>query len=175
MKKLHSLILSAALIASSFMVTSVHADNGFYVGGSVGNSSISTKPDTNIDINSDDTGYKVFGGFKFTIFAVEGGYVDFGKVENAGDSVELSGWDLFGLVNLGIGPIDLFGKLGVFAWDADALTSGNKVSDDGTDPVVGIGAGVTLGSFSVRAEYEYFDISDFDEVSMISLGVAYIF
>ncbi|WP_455221317.1 outer membrane beta-barrel protein [Kaarinaea lacus] len=174
MKKLHKLLVSTAFIASSFVTAAAHADNGFYLGGSVGNASLSTTPSSGIDVNSDDTGYKVFGGFKFTIVSVEASYVDFGKVENLNQSVSLTGYDLFGLLNLGIGPIDLFGKLGVFSWDAD-LTSGTSINKDGTDPVYGVGAGITLGSFSVRAEYEYFDVSDLDSVSMISLGAAYIF
>ncbi|MCI0505711.1 MAG: porin family protein [Gammaproteobacteria bacterium] len=174
MKKLNKVIGSAALIASAIVMTSAHADSGFYIGASAGNASISGEPSTSIDFDSDDTGYKVFGGFKFTLLAIEASYVDFGKPEQNNISVELSGYDLFGLVNIGIGPVDLFGKVGVFSWDSD-LTNGASVNEDGTDPVYGIGAGLSFGSISVRAEYEYFDISDFDTVEMISVGASLTF
>lgn len=177
MKNPIRIISSSLLLVLALAANNAQADNGFYIGGSVGNAAIDATPDTPTEesIDSDDTGYKVFGGFKFTIFAVEGGYVDFGKPTQNSNTVELSGFDLFGLVNFGIGPIDLFGKVGVFAWDSDALVADNKVNKDGTDPVYGVGAGVSLGSFSVRAEYEYFDIKDFDTVQMISLGAVYTF
>ncbi|HEY5602726.1 MAG TPA: outer membrane beta-barrel protein [Gammaproteobacteria bacterium] len=175
MKKLNKVIGSALFITSAILMSSAHADSGFYLGASAGNASISGQPDTSIDFDSDDTGYKVFGGFKFALLAIEASYVDFGKPEQNNINVELSGYDLFGILNIGIGPIDLFGKVGVFAWDSDALVSGNSVNKDGTDPVYGIGAGLSLGSLSVRAEYEYFDISDFDTVEMISVGASLTF
>jgi hypothetical protein len=175
MKKIHSLILSVTFIMSSLVMTSAHADNGFYIGGSVGNADTSgSTPST--DFSGSDTGYKIFGGFKFTIFAVEGGYVNFGKAENNGISAETTAFDLFGLVNIGLGPIDLFGKLGVFSWDSD-LTEGTSVNEDGTDPVYGIGGGLSLGPVSVRLEYEYFDVGSdgLDDIQMISLGAVYFF
>jgi len=174
MKKLHKLLVSTAFIASSFITLNAHAANGFYIGGSVGNADVSGTPSTNFSGN--DTGYKVFGGFKFTMFAVEGSYVNFGKAEDNGGSVETTAFDLFGLVNIGLGPVDLFGKVGVFSWDSD-LTSGGSINEDGTDPVYGIGGGVSLGPLSVRAEYEYFDVkSDYlDDIQMISVGVVYFF
>ena len=176
MKKLHSLILSATFIMSSFVMASAHADNGFYLGGSLGNAEVAGTPSTSGEFNGDDTGYKIFGGFKFTIFAIEGGYVDFGKAEDGTASADLSAFDLFGLVNLGIGPIDLFGKVGVFSWDAD-LTNGSSINEDGTDPVYGIGGGLSLGPVSVRLEYEYFDVKSdsLDDIQMISLGAVYFF
>ncbi len=174
MKKLNKLLASTTLIASSLFMASAHADNGFYIGGSVGNADVSGTPSS--DFSGDDTGYKIFGGFKFTIFAIEGGYVDFGKAEGNGISAETTAFDLFGLVNIGLGPIDLFGKLGVFSWDSD-LTAGGSINEDGTDPVYGVGGGLSLGPLSVRAEYEYFDVGGdaLDDIQMISLGVVYFF
>ena len=175
MKKLNKLLTSTTLlIASSLFMASAHADNGFYIGGSVGNADVSGTPSS--DFSGDDTGYKIFGGFKFTIFAIEGGYVDFGKAEGNGISAETTAFDLFGLVNIGLGPIDLFGKLGVFSWDSD-LTAGGSINEDGTDPVYGVGGGLSLGPLSVRAEYEYFDVGGdaLDDIQMISLGVVYFF
>ena len=175
MKKFNKLLASTILIASSLFMVSAHADNGFYIGGSVGNADVSGGT-LSSDFKGDDTGYKIFGGFKFTIFAIEGGYVDFGKAESSGNTVETTAFDLFGLVNIGLGPIDLFGKLGVFSWDSD-LTSGTSINKDGTDPVYGVGGGLSLGPVSVRAEYEYFDVGGdaLDDIQMISLGVVYFF
>ena len=173
--KLKQLIALTALGLST-VAGSAHADNGFYIGGSIGNSELGFEnTDTDFDLDDSDTGYKVFGGFKFTILAVEAGYVDFGNISEAGNRVDLSGYSAFGLLNLGIGPVDLFGKVGGFAWESDFKAGDIRDSEDGFDPAVGIGAGLSFGSFSVRGEYEYFDISDFDDVSMLSIGATYTF
>lgn len=158
-------------------LNSAYADDGFYIGGSVGNATVEKKAaSTDIDIKSDNLGYKVYGGFKFSMFAVEGGYVNFGDQKQDDNELELAGWDIFGMLNLGLGPVDLFAKLGAFAWNSDVIVEGVKASDDsGTDPVYGLGVGVSLGSFSVRAEYEYFDLSNFEDVNMFSVGGTYTF
>jgi hypothetical protein len=178
MKNISKYLTAAVFVSSSAFLGTAHADNGFYLGGSLGNATIErSAPSSNVDVNSDDTGYKVYGGFKFTVLAVEGGYVDFGSpTGNNNTEVELSGFDLFGLLNMGIGPVDLFGKVGAFSWDSEDIVNGVKSeSRSGTDPAYGIGAGLSLGSFSVRAEYEYFDMSDFENVTMFSIGGVYTF
>ncbi len=176
MKKFNSYLLTATFIAATLLMTSANAANGFYIGGSLGNAEVSGTPSTSTEVKASDTGYKIFGGFKFTIFAVEAGYVNFGKAEDSGFTAETTAFDLFGLVNLGIGPLDLFGKVGVFSWDSD-LTQGGSINEDGTDPAYGIGGGVSLGPVSVRAEYEYFDVKsdNLDDIQMISVGVVYFF
>jgi hypothetical protein len=69
----------------------------------------------------------------------------------------------------------VFGKLGLIAWDADASEGPDSVSDDGTDPAAGLGAGLQFGSFGIRAEYEYFDIDSADDVSLISASALWVF
>ncbi len=82
-----------------------------------------------------------------------------------------TGWDAFGVLTLALGPIDFFGKVGAIAWDIEVDTF--KETD--TDLAYGLGLALRLGSFSVRGEYERFDIADTDEVGMYSIGLAYMF
>lgn len=151
------------------------AESGWYVGASVGNSKVGMQEIKNadIDIDDSDTGYKFYTGLKFTILAVEGGYIDFGTIEDAEGSAEISGFDAFGVLSMGLGPVEVFGKLGGFVWDADVDTVADTYKDDGFDPAIGVGAAFTLGGIGIRAEYEYFDIGDFDDVSMLSLGATF--
>lgn len=172
--------LTISVLLSMFASPLTHAETGLYIGGSLGNSQVGYKdPEDDLDFDGDDTGYKLFAGFQFTILAVEGGYVDFGKIEDSDYSTELSGFDVFGKLSLGLGPVEVFGKVGGFVWESDfeaaSQTFSGKGSDDGIDPAVGIGAAFNLGSLGIRAEYEYFDVGDFDDVSMISVGLAYWF
>jgi opacity protein-like surface antigen len=163
----------AMALALSLGALHAHAESGLYLGGSFGNAKVGYNPSSNIDVKDDDVGYKLFGGIKFTLLAAEVGYVDFGKVEDSGFSGEISGFNAFGILSMGLGPIDVFGKLGGFVWESDFETAQQRYKDDGFDPAVGVGASVTLGNLSVRAEYEYYDIDNFDNVSMFSIGAAY--
>ncbi len=165
-------ILPAVILSTTAMTAS--AESGWYLGASVGNSDLGFQNTDigNIDINDSDTGFKIFTGVKFTVLAAEFGYVDFGSIGSDSDSVDLSGFSGFGVLSMGLGPVEVFGKAGGFIWDAegDFDTLDEKYDEDGFDPAVGIGAAFNLGGMGVRAEYEYFDIGEFDKVSMLSVG-----
>lgn len=155
-------------------VATAQAESGLYLGGSFGNATLDFEnPDSDINVKDDDIGYKFFGGFKFTLLAVEAGYVDFGKVEKSGFSGELSGFNAFGVLSFGLGPVDVFGKLGGFVWESDFEAAQETYKDDGFDPVAGVGLGFNLGNVGIRGEYEFYDIDNFDEVAMLSLGATF--
>lgn len=183
---------AAALVAiAGFgLAAPAQADSGPYIGGSVGDATIQVDiPDEDnigevFEFDESDFAWKAFGGYNFDLavidLAIEGGYVDLGA-PSVGDAateieVDVSGWDVFGLAGIELGPIGVFAKAGMINWDADTtlgeLATG---SDDGTDPAYGVGARFTLGSLEIRGEYEYFDIDSADEVYMLSAGVAFAF
>lgn len=187
--------LCALLLALAWTPASALADSGFYIGGSIGGASIEADleadpqlPALPSEIDEDDTGFKVFGGFMFDLplldLGVEVGYVDFGQPEvnvptNLGDvdvEFETSGINLWGIAGTELGPIDVFAKLGYVSWDIEASIQGipGDISDDGSDIGYGLGAGFSLGALQIRGEWEIYDIEDAD-VSMLSLGVAYRF
>lgn len=167
-------LTQALVLALPLWAVSGHAESGLYLGGSFGNATLDFEdPNDDIDIKDDDIGYKIFGGFKFTLLAVEAGYVDFGKVDKSGYEGELSGFNAFGMLSFGLGPVSVFGKLGGFVWESDFEDAQTRYKDDGFDPAVGVGIGFDLGGVGIRGEYEYYDIDGFDEVAMLSLGATY--
>ena len=187
--------LWALLLAVVWMPLNALADSGFYVGGSIGGASIEadiendpTLPTLPDEIDEDDTGFKVFGGFMWDNplidLGVEVGYVDFGQPEvnvptNVGDigvEFETSGINLWGIAGTEVGPLDVFAKLGYVSWDIEATIENvqGSISDDGSDIGYGVGAAFNLGSLQIRGEWELYDIEDAD-VSMLSLGVAFRF
>ncbi len=187
--------LLAALAGSAFASAGMaYADTGFYVGGSVGQAKVEDSerfPNgtgfTKLDFDEDDTGYKLFAGFMILPFlGVEGGYVNFGEPEKsflngqAHINAQIDGWEGFAVGVLPLGPLDLFAKAGVLAYDADVKVRANGstlISGSNSDEsaAYGVGAAVGLGGLKVRAEYTYYDVEDVDDVYMISAGVTYHF
>jgi hypothetical protein len=174
-------ILAAALLTLP-VLPAVAADNGFYLGGSIGQANVqiddvtdNTFPDD--DFDADDTGFKLIAGIRpLDWLAVEAAYVNFGEPEDrvAGFPLEAEGDGIsaFAVGFLPTGPVDLFAKVGIIAWDSKI--TGAAFDDDGSDLAYGVGAQFRVLSFSIRAEYEKFDISDVD-VDMISVGLTYTF
>lgn len=162
-----------------FALPAAALDEGFYLGASLGQASFEQKELDEIDIDDDSSAWKVFGGIRWGVLAIEGGYVDFGDVDDRDGplsrGVEASGFDAFGVVSLPLGPVDLFGKVGGIYWDTDDVVNGRSNSDDGVDLAYGAGVAVRLGSASVRLEYEAFDIDALDDLNMYSVGVAWTF
>ncbi|MFW5816358.1 MAG: outer membrane beta-barrel protein [Wenzhouxiangella sp.] len=182
------LAASAVLVAGLFCASApALADSGFYLGGSVGRSlvdaDIAGPGAAPMGFDDGDAAWKAFAGLNIDAFvfdfAVEGGYVDFGRPAEriAGNEVEvgLTGWDFFGLAGLELGPIGVFAKAGLIGWSADAAVNGSRIYDDsGTDPAYGIGVRFSLFSTELRGEYEYFDLDGVD-VSLLSLGAVWTF
>jgi hypothetical protein len=186
MKKLGISIALTALIAL-LALPAAAADNGFYLGASVGQSDIKIDQDLeDIDFSGGDTSFKVFAGFRFiTFLGVEGSYVDLGapsefnEVIDGNIETDIAGYDGFVVGYLPLGIADIFAKVGVIAWDAsisgqiDDVTE--RQSEDGTDPAYGIGIQFRIKSFAIRAEFEYFDIEGAKYVYMYSLGGSFTF
>jgi hypothetical protein len=172
---LRTLWLIPTLLAAS--VTANAADNGFYLGGSIGQANVEI--DRNLArIDDDDTGYKFIVGLRpLDWLGVEASYVDFGKVTDNNLRAEANGFTAFVVGFLPVGPVDLFAKAGVINSDTSVvLNGGGEVFDrDGNDLAYGVGAQFRLLSLGVRAEYERFDVDDVENLNMFSIGVTYTF
>ena len=109
---------------------------------------------------------------------LEAGFVDFGEVDIPFTTGELlidtTGINLWGIASLDAGLVDVFGKFGFIAWDAEASFQGLSDSDDGSDVGYGVGVRFNLASLEVRGEYEVYDL-DGTDLSMLSVGVAFHF
>lgn len=173
------------LTALALFPVAALADSGFYIGAAAGGATQDIELGGPPELEEDDTAFKVFGGYTFDTaivdLSVELGYVDFGTAEIstfAGEVVfDPTGINLWGLAGFELGPVDLFAKVGVIAWDTEATTFAGKVSDDGTAFGLGMGAAFDIGKVQIRGEYELYDPSDTEVsmLSMLSLGVVYRF
>jgi opacity protein-like surface antigen len=173
MKKLTCAVLAAMLISAG----SAYADDGFSVGASIGYANIEND-DPAFDFDANDTGYKFFANYSFANYlGFEGAYIDFGEpsddVLGLPGTIDAEGYTLYAVGRLPLADsVGLFGKAGVISWDADSIVDGALVgADDGDDLALGFGASWNAnGTLGLRAEYEWFDIPDADNVWMASLG-----
>lgn len=171
-------VLAGALLLAP-LAPALAADNGIYIGGSIGQSNVKVDDIAGIsaaDFDANDTAWKLIAGIRpLDWLAVEASYVNFGEPEDTVLGTKLKadgdGVSAFAVGFLALGPVDLFGKVGLLSWDSKI----GAASDDGTDLAYGVGAQVRLLGLSLRAEYEIFDASDIDELNMLSLGVTYTF
>ena len=165
---LFSLILSLNTLAE---------EKGFYVGGSVGHTSIDTLSEGQVNANLaaggitatsnvDDTdmGWKLFGGYNFNqYFGLELGYVDLGEASlditatapaaaTASVSAEADGFQFTGIARYPLmNNFDVFGKVGGFVWDVEG---GGSVTSGATTVVVSAEDDGSSIMFGFGAEYE---------------------
>jgi hypothetical protein len=183
MRKILSLIGIVAISLPSSPADS--ADNGIYLGGSIGQSGVEFEEAIDgfdADFDSSATAFKLIAGWRFLDWlSVEGNYVDLGTADDKvlGEKLEsdVTGVSVSAVGFLPIGPVDLFARIGALNWDAklEAPALDLRGDDDGTDLTYGVGAQFRVWSLSIRGEYEVFDIDGADSVDLFSVGVTWTF
>jgi OOP family OmpA-OmpF porin len=195
-KSIFATVASTVLAASPAFAAD---DAGWYVGAGLGNFAANSDIIYDgKDFDGSDFGYKFFGGYQFMKWlAVEAEYVDGGEPDDNfrdpsfPDERLKASVGVTGFVGsaVGIWPIgesfNLFGKLGFIYWDADG--SGKirddegtlvktSVGEDGTDFAWGVGGTWNFSeTFGVRAEYQGFELSNFDSVDFASASIVWRF
>lgn len=151
---------------------------GLYIGGSAGSAHYKGPSIGGVATDRSSTGTKLFGGYQITPnLAVEGGYVNFGKVKSTAGQLKADGLylDAIGSVPLS-GPLSAYGKLGVF----NGKTQGSLIgSDRGTHAKLGAGLTYAIDrNLSVQGEWERyrFDTTGVRaNTDLYSLGVKFNF
>jgi OOP family OmpA-OmpF porin len=191
----------AAATAAVLAATPAFAadDSGLYIGAGLGNFALDSQGlFDGKDFDGSDIGFKVFGGYKFMEYlAVEVEYIDGGEPDdnyNVGNdspqrlraNVGVTG---FAGSAVGILPIgesfDLFAKAGFIMWDADGdakifngdtIVARDSYNGDGTDFAWGVGGTWhIMEALDLRAEYQGFEISDFNSVDYASASIIWKF
>ena len=172
-----------ALVAAGTLLATAPAgaaERGFFVGAGIGQ--MTTEVDdvwgSNYNFDESDTGFKVFGGYKFfSWLGVEGAYINGGepsvKKSYAGEteSLEIGVNTLVAaaIFALPVGEqFELFVKPGWAYWDSrttyrySSTATSFRVSDDGGGAAFFIGAGASFNfteNLGMRVEYEWFDVA----------------
>jgi hypothetical protein len=161
------------------------ADSGFYLGASIGSASLEEDFD-GFDVDDDTEAYRVIGGLQFgETFGIEAGYQNFGDFTERFDlggttaitRLTADGWTLGGTVGIPVGEsASLFGRGGIFVWDADVEIDGIRAAvDDDSNPYYGVGAKVDFTrNFSLVGDWTRYELDDVDS-DVISLGFEFRF
>lgn len=188
-RNLSALLGSVLLFVVPFSSANAVQD-GFFIGASVGQGQVEASLEDPVipdppKFDETDFAWKLYGGYNWVLaktfgFGIEGGYVNFGSPSDDILSllpvkIEPTALDLFATLGFDIGPVGIFGKVGYAWWDVDVDVAGETFSDDGNDPVYGVGARFNLWSLEIRGEYEIFDVSDVDDLTLWSVGVVWRF
>jgi OmpA-OmpF porin, OOP family len=173
----HLALLAAGLIAA--VPTIASAEDGFFIDGRVGRSSVDEG-----DIDDSDTAYSLNLGYRWGWFGVEAGYADQGSFSDTAHSGALS-VPVKGEVDgftLGVnGKFNfaekwyLSGRVGAYFWDgradnafvlinqpnpAASVLVADRIKDSGTDLYAGIGVGYDLNDkVSIGLNYDHYDVS----------------
>lgn len=199
------LLCAGALAAGMAPAGALYAvEPGPYLGFGLGRTSydlsVSDYDDGNVSngsVDTSDTGYKIFGGYRFTPnVGVEVYFADLGDTSFRGQAsgVTEDHWcfgnvssevnvDGFGAALLGMVPagrdFNVYGKFGIYSWDLVAHESDScgRFRDSASDTELMYGLGVSYQfnfQTSVQLEWErYTDIlNDFD-VDFLSLGLSF--
>ena len=181
MRKLNGIITLVTILGIALPISAANA-NGIYVGGGIGSASIedSTANPAGNTFDESDNAFKIFGGYRFDLLPIvslsaEVGYRDLGKPNAGALEYTVDGFDYAALAGVGLGPVELFARLGGMEYDLEKSNAGAKTSFDGSAPLYGVGARFSLFGLGVRAEYEKIDIDELDNAQMISVSVFYQF
>jgi OOP family OmpA-OmpF porin len=174
---LQTLAAAACVVAAGHTVAQ---DAGFYLGAGLGQAQAKDACDTSgttavvSSCDDKDTAWRLFAGYQFNkYFALEGGYVDWGKSSFAGTlgatgfTGSAKAWGIDGSA-LGLLPLAdwfaLLGRVGATYWDLKvegaipSLGLAGSASDTGLSAHYGLGVQFLFAQhFGVRAEYTVYD------------------
>lgn len=186
MKQISKTSLSLAiLLAATVIGSAAHAaeQRPFFVEAGVGMSSIDTGLDgePGVSVDEEDVFFSIGAGYSFNkMFAIEAGYIDLGEAEASVPAVGYTatvtadGFYFGPRLTLEITPqFEAYGRIGMFAWDAEGKDSdGFSASDDGTDVYFGIGAAYKISDqVSLGADWTRYTLeSDGDDLDVDAFG-----
>lgn len=179
---------TTALAAATFGLLGASiaaADSGLYVGAGIGSASVA-EDFAGFEIDDDTEAYRLLGGLQFgDTFGLEAGYQNFGdfvETFQLGNTTAVSrlsadGWTFGGTLGFPLtDTMSLFGRGGIFVWDADVEINGiREAVDDDSNPYYGVGAKVGFTpNFSLVGDWTRYELDDVDS-DVISIGFEYRF
>lgn len=187
MNKLALAIALIAVGATPALAQNEENTSGLYLGAGIGQFNVEIDDpeelgETIDSFDSDDTSWKIFGGWRFgPFFAVELDWLDLGNpddtIGNTSVESEITGIAPYLIGTLPLGPVELFARAGYYFYDIEVnAQSVRTVDESDEDFVYGGGVGLTLfDHLHARLEYEIIDVSRVDDANALWLSGAWRF
>lgn len=173
-------VLSLAFNSSTF----ADDDTGFYLGASVNRLSADQDNVDDVDFEDSDNAFGFKVGYMFTdLLGIEGGYMDLGDYNTTGNeaginlNLDADGFYLVGVLNISFAENwDVYGKLGVFAFDSDTDFTDVDFDDSSSELFGGLGIEYDFGNWNIFGEFSKLDTDTNNlSIDILSLGVKYEF
>lgn len=168
------------VIALALGASAAQADSGyFYVGAGISKDKLSAIANQGTDFaDIDSTSWKVFAGLRpLSVVAIEADYIDLGSqtgtfvtTTTSSNAKAFAGYAV-GFLPIPVPFLDVFGKAGLARWKLNGSSPLTSFSTNGTEFAWGVGAGVHVGNFGARLEYEKFNIPSTNGANVTSLDV----
>lgn len=181
----HKKTVPGLVLAALLLSPLAQADTGAYVGASFGSSHLD-EDFSGLNIDTDANAYRIVGGFQLGDYlGIEAGYQNFGDFSETLDingfstrtKVAADGWTLGGTLGLPLNEqFSLYGRAGVFFWDADVEVDGFSINvPEDENPYYGGGAKVDVTSnLSLVGDWTRYELDTIDS-DVISVGFEYRF
>jgi len=150
-------------------------EHGFYVGGALGQSYGAASSNGGNSTNSDPVFKLIVGVRPLKLLALEANYVDLGSLSTGGMDAQITAVDGFVLGFLPLPIVDIYGKLGLASWKAEASAPATSGSRNGTDLAFGAGFQLNLDALAIRLEYEVLEIQQASNPQFLTVGITYTF
>ena len=190
MKTKH-LIGALAIAAASFSLPaaaqmSMPSLSSAYIGASVGKADLDFDCAGFTGCDTKDTAWRVFGGYQFSRhFSAELGYANLGEASFVDPvdpiNVEGTAWDISAVGAFPVGPVSIFGRLGLYSADIEASGPGGSADASNTGILFGVGVQYDFNkNLGLRAEWQQYndvedDVGTKADVSVINVGVVWRF
>ncbi len=153
--------------------------SGVYFGGGAGYFRLEENDflDQNDDFKDNRWSWNVHAGAQFNpVFSLEGGFLDFGDLNDGDFRLKADGTYAAALVHIPLGGVAPFAKIGQLWWDAELDGPGFLDGrDDGNDTFYGFGVRFGDGPGpQLRLEYDRMALDDTD-VDLASVKLQYRF
>jgi len=163
-----------------FIFASFGLQAQIYIGASVGNSFVNKNLE---DVNGDDFtvdenafAYKVYAGYSTKFLGIEGGYRDLGEAKRDVDlgklRTKITGFDVAARGKVNLGPVFAFAKAGAFFAKYENEIGTYSYSENSTNFLWGLGAGLQLNRLGIRLEYEGLG-KESNSLSMLTAGLSF--
>ncbi|MEJ2141404.1 MAG: outer membrane beta-barrel protein [Gammaproteobacteria bacterium] len=165
-------LILALLVMTAISPTVYAAQSSFYGGINIGSG------DVDFSGYEDSDTLSIYAGNNLSDqMAIEFGYTDLGEFEVTGFSsahVEVDGLEVSVVGKMPTGnTLELFGRLGLYMWDAEGVLFGVPVgSDSGTSVTFGVGLDMHFSqNFGGRIAFQHYgDVADAD-ITNVTLGI----